>query len=219
MANILIATISFGAPTPNNVWPAPSASDFIESAKWSVCSDVSGLESKPRAKMEIRASRCVANQMEKAEKPKNKPQMTDKAQSERFRKTARGLSVTRAKRHSCAPLRSFHLSVGLLQTSSSGFKKFARQKKAIFPNRENIIATVRTCGGGYSLASFACARARNRGMSSSSTSSGGGFRSRWNGFIPDKLTNLASVENDATRLRRPFAPRTQTFGVSPMRSP
>jgi hypothetical protein len=29
--------------------------------------------------------------MEKAEKPKNKPQMTDKAQSERFRKTARKL--------------------------------------------------------------------------------------------------------------------------------
>jgi hypothetical protein len=27
--------------------------------------------------------------MAKAEKPKNKPQMTDKAQSERFRKTAR----------------------------------------------------------------------------------------------------------------------------------
>jgi hypothetical protein len=29
--------------------------------------------------------------MGKAEKPKNKPQMTDKAQSERFRKTARDL--------------------------------------------------------------------------------------------------------------------------------
>jgi hypothetical protein len=29
--------------------------------------------------------------MEKPEKPKNKPQMTDKAQSERFRKTARML--------------------------------------------------------------------------------------------------------------------------------
>jgi hypothetical protein len=29
--------------------------------------------------------------MEKAEKPKNKPQMTDKAQSERFRQTAREL--------------------------------------------------------------------------------------------------------------------------------
>lgn len=29
--------------------------------------------------------------MAKAEKPKNKPQMTDKAQSERFRRTAREL--------------------------------------------------------------------------------------------------------------------------------
>jgi hypothetical protein len=29
--------------------------------------------------------------MDKSEKPKNKPQMTDKAQSERFRKTAREL--------------------------------------------------------------------------------------------------------------------------------
>jgi hypothetical protein len=29
--------------------------------------------------------------MAKAEKPKNKPQMTDKAQSERFRQTARDL--------------------------------------------------------------------------------------------------------------------------------
>ena len=40
-----------------NVWPAPSASDFIESAERSVCFNVSGLGSKPRAKMEIRAFR------------------------------------------------------------------------------------------------------------------------------------------------------------------
>jgi hypothetical protein len=40
-----------------NVWPAPSASDFIESAVRSVCFNVSGLGSKPRAKMEIRAFR------------------------------------------------------------------------------------------------------------------------------------------------------------------
>ncbi len=38
-----------------NVWPAPSASGLIESAKSSVCFNVSGLAAMPQAKMEIRA--------------------------------------------------------------------------------------------------------------------------------------------------------------------
>src|SRR5580700_4729343 len=54
---------SIQAPRPKNpksatpeeaaALPAPSASDFIESAERSVCFNVSGLGSKPRAKMEI----------------------------------------------------------------------------------------------------------------------------------------------------------------------
>jgi hypothetical protein len=35
--------------------------------------------------------------MAKAEKPKNKPRMTDKAQSERFRKTARELECNESE--------------------------------------------------------------------------------------------------------------------------